>query len=230
MNSPQKRTVTKNDHNELANHWSDVVRLGLNPIDSDNTYKHHVARLMNVYTNHKTTIDHDSPIPTGKKTTPLTQLYGVNGLISSKVKEETLKKREKEWQSRIVITENLDSNKRKEFLRTEANLRNSSESKSKKSSEPMETSKSQSTIPKLSQTSQSQSTQLNHRIDDSDMSENDLIANGLYYLDPEQMKVYNDFTSLLSSFDNFDMVRILEDALHDARKKTGLEDYGGTNV
>lgn len=70
----------------------------------------------------------------------------------------------------------------------------------------METSKSQSTIPKLSQTSQSQSTQLNHRIDDSDMSENDLIANGLYYLDPEQMKVYNDFTSLLSSFDNFDMV------------------------
>jgi hypothetical protein len=34
--SPQK-IATKNDHNELANHWSDVVRLGLNPVDSDNT-------------------------------------------------------------------------------------------------------------------------------------------------------------------------------------------------
>ena len=37
--SPNKKIITKNDHNELANHWSDVVRLGLNPVDSDNTCK-----------------------------------------------------------------------------------------------------------------------------------------------------------------------------------------------
>ena len=183
--------------------------------------KHHVARLMNVYTNHKTSIDHESPLPTGKKVTPLTQLYGVNGnyslhwllssfilslsidsssfvinyinkigIISSKVQEETLKKREKEWQSRLVITENLDQNKRKEFLRNEISLRNSVvESKSKKSTttEQFDSTKSQSTIPKNSQSSQASMTSFNHRIDDPEMSENDLIANGLYYLNSEQL-------------------------------------------
>jgi hypothetical protein len=42
MASPQKM-ATKNDHNELANHWSDVVRLGLNPVDSDNTCERRVS-------------------------------------------------------------------------------------------------------------------------------------------------------------------------------------------
>jgi hypothetical protein len=46
-----------------------------------------------------------------------------------------------------------------------------------------------------------------HRVDDPEMSENDRIANGTYYLSPEQLQVFQDFTALLSSFDNFDQVR-----------------------
>lgn len=91
----------------------------------------------------------------------------------------------------------------------------------------------------------------NHRVDFEGVSENDLIANGLYFLDDEQMEVYDKFTSLLACHDPFDMVswctlilflilsidlnvmlkvKILEDALHDAKKKTGIEDYGGTEL
>lgn len=48
-----------------------------------------------------------------------------------------------------------------------------------------------------------------HRIDDPEMTENDLIANGAYYLSPEQLKTYEDFTELLASFDTYDMVRVV---------------------
>lgn len=53
-----------------------------------------------------------------------------------------------------------------------------------------------------------------HRVDFEGVSDNDLIANGLYYLDDEQMEVYDRFTSLLASHDPFDMVSNLETFLY----------------
>lgn len=44
------------------------------------------------------------------------------------------------------------------------------------------------------------------RADFDGISENDLIANGLYTLAPQQLKTFNSFTDMISSFDNTDMV------------------------
>jgi hypothetical protein len=184
---------------------------------------------MRVYTNHKTSIDHETPIPAGKKMSPLTQLYGVHGksialsmypfidslknssgIISSQVKDQNLKKREKQWKSRLLTTENLEQTKRKEILQ------------SKKSNEGF---KCQDSLPKSSSSSphllsDSNSPQHFHhsthslplrkssRTDDPEMSENDRIANGTYYLSPEQLQTFQDFAALLASFDNFDQVRL----------------------
>jgi hypothetical protein len=181
---------------------------------------------MRVYTNHKTTIDHDTPIPAGKKMSPLTQLYGVHGIysthehgvsdshiigtISSKVKDEKLKKREKQWKSRLITTENLEQTKRKEIResrKTNDSLKSQDTSPQVfSSSSNVSMHNSNSNHDRHSQILQSPQT---HRVDDPEMTENDLIANGAYYLSPEQLKTYQDFTELLASFDNYDMVRRL---------------------
>lgn len=46
------------------------------------------------------------------------------------------------------------------------------------------------------------------RADFDGISENDLIANGLYALTPQQLSLFNNFTDMISNFDNSDMVRI----------------------
>ncbi len=140
----------------------------------------------------------------------------VVGIISSRVKEETLKKREAAWESRLVTTANLDHSKRKDFLRSEASLR-LSESQLKKSSESNEPSRSQSSS-KISQSSKMSPplpiaiapsiSVISHRAE-MELSENDLIANGLYSFSSEQEQVFDDFTTMLSSFDHYDMVTVL---------------------
>jgi hypothetical protein len=44
------------------------------------------------------------------------------------------------------------------------------------------------------------------RADFDGISENDLIANGLYTLTPQQLGVFHSFTEMISSFDHTDMV------------------------
>lgn len=91
-------TTLKLEHDFLHTHWSDVVTLDVNPKTSDLTCmwcfclychvvslvvdKHHIARLMDVYTNHRSTINRSRPVPSGKKPTPLNLLYGVQGFDS----------------------------------------------------------------------------------------------------------------------------------------------------
>jgi hypothetical protein len=118
-----------------------------------------------------------------------------------------LKKREKQWKSRLITTENLGQAKRKEVrdskkisdsLRSEdtsARVFSSSSNISMHNSHSNDHHSSQILL-----SSQSR------RVDDPGMTESDLIANGAYYLSPEQLKTYQDFTELLASFDNYDMV------------------------
>jgi hypothetical protein len=97
MSDYQERRL-KEEHKELFHHWSDKVGLDVNPTISENTCtkqyinyyspksnvisdKHHVARLFDVYTHHKTTIDHKNPVQDARRPSPITKLYGVKGTI-----------------------------------------------------------------------------------------------------------------------------------------------------
>lgn len=90
--------------------------------------KHHLARLLHVYTKSKTLVNNSRPELSGKKISPGTRLYGLNGIqcctchanltfdvfdqcvgiLSHESKEHTFKLREKGWDQHIDITEKLD--------------------------------------------------------------------------------------------------------------------------
>ena len=61
------------------------------------------------------------------------------------------------------------------------------------------------------------------------MSEDEarILEGSRYKMTPKQAEVYTGFTAMLADFDVFEMVQILEDALKDAQKQTGLDDYYG---
>ncbi len=62
----------------LEYHWGIKSSLDLDPLMSDYRYKHHLARLMTIYSNYKSRIDSSKP-RTLPPASPLTQLYGING-------------------------------------------------------------------------------------------------------------------------------------------------------
>mmetsp|Transcript_12702 Transcript_12702/g.19138 ORF Transcript_12702/g.19138 Transcript_12702/m.19138 type:complete len:245 (+) Transcript_12702:121-855(+) len=233
-----QEATLRSKHNQLANHWSNVVDFRVNPKISDNTYKHHIARLMHTYTNHKTTVDHKRPISSGQRTSALTELYGIDGLVSSRRRDEELRRREKEWESRVVITENMPATQRKQRAKAEAEafLSQRRVPADDGTADGISMKRPHSARPKSSrsktrsQRKHSSSPEVHEcrRVDIEGISENDLIANGLYYLTEKQLELYDEFVTMLSEFDHTDMINILEDTLCDAKKKTGLSKYGGT--
>ena len=60
--------------------------------------------------------------------------------------------------------------------------------------------------------------------------EEDLILLGYYWLNDQQGQVYAEFVRLLGEFDSFDVARIMEDSISDARACYSLDGYGGTTT
>ena len=67
---------------KLQYHWSvdQKSKPPLDPNGSDYKYKHHLNRLMVIYTNHKPGVDNRPPKQLEKQA-PLAQLYGTNGIL-----------------------------------------------------------------------------------------------------------------------------------------------------
>ena len=109
-NSPKAKQL-RQEHNPLREHWSARFSstMDLNHDSSDNTYKHHVASLMSIYTAAEQKLT-NFKIKTKAHVMPMTQLYGVKGMRSSAPEMDILKdKRVERWDNRINLTENIHS-------------------------------------------------------------------------------------------------------------------------
>jgi hypothetical protein len=126
------------------------------------------------------------------------------GLIKTDKSEEELRAKERQWESRLVTTENLDTmNRTRDKARVNPPKSTESRKKPHHADRPRSlTSKSNSESFNKSKVSK----HLSHRADIPGISESDLIANGLYQLDDSQFSLFDDFAQMLSNFDHHDMV------------------------
>jgi hypothetical protein len=154
-----------------------------------------------------------------------------------------LARKEHGWENRITLTSNLEELNKKSKAKAaleESMLSTRKEQLGSSSSRP-KTAPSNSRqrgggdMGHASSSSRSahKKSSRSHRVDFEGVSDNDLIANGLYYLDDEQMEVYDRFTSLLACHDPFDMVGCFSISLSPSPKFTYLcrhtigQDSGG---
>ena len=63
-----------------AEHWNVKAKFGLDAKGSEYIYKHHITRLEDIYTNHKTVYPQS---PGLLYMSPVSQLYGFNGELCS---------------------------------------------------------------------------------------------------------------------------------------------------
>jgi hypothetical protein len=233
-------------HRPLEEHWKASGTVDLDPKGSDHIYKHHVTRLKEIYTNHKldTSIGGSAP-PQAMFTTPVTMLYGNNGLMTKNI-ESTHPIRESKWNNRIILNENLshtDDPEKKENDRPMSANRdrpmsanrdrpvsaNRDRPMSANRDRPMSANrdrftnttkdissnnrirnnfrkgKSKSNLEKELQDERNR----RFRCVNDDVATEDLIMVGLYRFNPQQLEIFNQFTAMLSSFDEYDMVRFV---------------------
>ena len=142
---------------------------------------------------------------------------GIASTRRSKISD--LKRKEDGWENRIILTPNLEDLNRKSKARAEIDssmLQSSFDRKYSDRGKPASSrprtapgggkSRANRSPHVPSHSNSYDSKPRSHRVDFAGVSENDLIANGLYYLDDAQMEVYDNFTSLLACHDQFDMV------------------------
>lgn len=148
-----------------------------------------------------------------------------SGLRTSKFNDLSyLQQKEAGWEGRVDINEKIDNLNRKKFALNESNFEKDGRAfKSNANTHPSVTNKrSHSPIAATNaghRQHQHQHQQTNEKLggneaakkpsrraDFDGISENDLIANGLYTLAPQQLNIFNNFTDMISSFDNTDMV------------------------
>lgn len=146
---------------------------------------------------------------------------------------KVVRRREAGWEGRVDIYEKVDSLSKKKFACYDNKLQATDHSKFRSNKEEGNKNIKQSfscrqqspdrlqgtksadspnqphTHPKSSSRtrhSHQETKKQSRRADFDGISENDLIANGLYTLTPKQLSSFNAFTDMISSFDNTDMV------------------------
>lgn len=237
-------------HRPLEEHWAVKSKFGLDPKNSDYIYKHHVTHLEDIYQNHKFIVKEP---PTVLVMSPVSQLYGVNGLKSNLPEQkEKEKSKEAKWVSNFQkynVLDEVHDNEKKADRKYFPNgpIVKSSSQPALNSSRPMASS---NTAPASNVTSMSpsrnkkrlDSNRSNQEEDGSgaipvhqtrcaktDMTPLDLIMFGMYKLNPRQEEIYNKFVEMLTEFSDFDKESIIDDALHDSiARDVTMDDYGGT--
>eukprot|EP01034_Spumella_vulgaris_P036017 gene36017-44422_t len=185
---------------------------------------------------------------------PVSQLYGVSGLHTTKPGwENRLKDKEGRWidnhQKYNVLTDGskptrreLDPSVKNVTINSQRNDNNSHSSSHNNSHQPSYTI-DRNTRPisatrvaddqpegSHENTNNDDNITVSRRCFDSTVDRNKLIMLGMYHLDPEQEQIYNNFVSMLSKFDSFDMKQISRDAIHDAESNDLLAAFGGTGA
>jgi hypothetical protein len=220
----------------LTRHWSTgLTKVPLGPqqaFHSDVTYKNHVLRLSEVYTEYVPPKEMDYKnfvFPMLAPPGPLQLLYGTNGLtrLSPRSLEKQMTQREKGWNGRFTA-DVVDSAKPAQKKKTGSmgaggqTLKPPSRSNSPKLTPPHESVSMQTNGSGYQHTS----FRRNRCLDDS-LPAAEVAARGLYRLDPYEEELYNRFVEILTKFDEHDMDRLLEDVRLDVRECTLLNEYGG---
>lgn len=190
-------------------HWSVNNIFGLDAKNSDYIYKHHLTRLEDIYVRHKFQV---SDPPKIYVLSPLTQLYGVDGLESNLPgKRLKQKARESKWvdnftkYSALSDSFNIANVKRPNStngLQDSQNFskihQNHDEIGFEEDSIVQDMLPNDTTKPKVLSSSR--------RARQEKLSHQELIMLGLYKFNPQQEEIYNKFIEMLSEFDAYDMV------------------------
>jgi len=231
--------------NRLNQHWSTgLTGVPLDAFNSDEIYKHHLHRLKKVYTEHELPAEMDfrqfKPVMMTAPG-PITQLYGYNGLLrlSPRTLERTERMREQGWNSSFSTPAEAAVN----VLRRRDRSDESPSESGRKVHSPKPSSSTPSP-PRIRQTQKREKDnstksfdavhagmeRISHRSNDPDLSEEELILRGLYRLNKNEETVYNQFVEMLSNYDRYDMLNIINDVFRDAQNSTQLSKYGGIEI
>jgi len=226
----QQISLLKELHRPLEEHWAhckkSVRGIPLDPVGSDKLFKHHIARLQDIYINRK--FDVGKP-PHVASLSPVTHLYGPRGLqsnIDSHLLQKKHEQRETGWVNNFHLSHIDERNNQ-----SKSPKRPSSAFSAGKSSVNALGTRSRSSSPvsggrdstgSLSQRSdnQQQPTQpplhqpafydrnQRYRCLDESISNENLLLLGMYRFSEEQQQIYDNFVSMLSSFETIDVVSI----------------------
>eukprot|EP00598_Pedospumella_elongata_P009198 CAMPEP_0184999548 /NCGR_PEP_ID=MMETSP1098-20130426/65824_1 /TAXON_ID=89044 /ORGANISM="Spumella elongata, Strain CCAP 955/1" /LENGTH=298 /DNA_ID=CAMNT_0027526561 /DNA_START=49 /DNA_END=945 /DNA_ORIENTATION=- len=228
LSNDEKITLLEELHRPLEEHWSVKTKFGLDAKSSEYIYKHHITRLEDIYTNHKT---HNQNVPGLLYMSPVSQLYGMNGLNVDDNPEKQRKKEQKwvsNFQKHAFLSEGGDREHEGEKNKTNKSgsyspgrLRNShSAGSSRHDKRKMDT-----------ESDSADNRNTRSKCFDPHVSKEDLLMMGLYRLNDEQEDIYRRFVDMVSTFDEFDRANILNDARKDAHNEEELlEGYGGTEL
>lgn len=172
-------------------------------------YKHHITHLEDIYLNHK----FDFPKPAVQIIqSPVTQLYGINGLKSTMPKQkEREKEKEGSWVSNFQKYQALSEPKRKRRQRIKPPTYKQQE-KGRVSNVEYEPADQVEVSPlEVSEEELAAEQQLlmRRRTKNDGLTSDELVLLGMYHLNKEQEEVYQRFVAMISEFDKFDMVRPL---------------------
>jgi hypothetical protein len=221
-------------HRPLEDHWRHgQSSRGLDPVNSDFIYKLHITKLQHVYAGNQLdeTVKHTAKPLAFVNQSPVTQLYGTHGLLTKlpeKVRVRKEERKEKGWDSYFTG-------------KSEYGRGGGSGPDSLRSSRPRTAGADRSDRHSQYNTTGTRRededvTPLEHvrhrynGIVNREMYSEDVTLLGLYTLTEEQQKVYAAFVEMMSQFDPHDQRNIIRDALLDAREKTCLDGFSGTEL
>lgn len=167
-------------------------------------YKHHITHLEDIYLNHKFDIS--------QKThqviqTPVTQLYGINGLKSNLPKQKT-REREKEsgWVANFQKYRALEPKRSRRPRIKPPVFKQDNKAASAPGDTPSEHVEYNPLEISEEDLAAEQQMQMRRRTRAPHLTSDELVLLGMYKFNPEQEEIYQKFVSMLTEFDKFDMV------------------------
>jgi len=244
-------------HRPLEDHWRNSKECDAQ--GSDHLYKHHVTRLKDIYTNHEFKVGSPKEMANMSPMTQLFGISGLLGDMTLQKKSQresgwktpfitaeeymddkkytpnSIRRPIHEsptgrsmspdgWNQQVTRgRERVRPSSARSHGRPDSASSNRPRSASRPTSASRPISASRSNKVSLEKTNQRYS--CNKR----NMPAEDITIIGLYKLDDRQLEIYKQFTEMLSTFDDFDMKNILQDAQNDASAMSLLTNYSGTS-
>jgi hypothetical protein len=136
---------------------------------------------------------------------PLTQLYGINGLKTSTPKPNEMNHREENWINNFQKYHALNTeqeNKSKTTQQTNDKIH-------KKSLKPINNHHHYQDVENNCNNNHREEEEeySSRRVDDSTIQSRDLLIHGCYSLTSNQLEIYNAFVQMISNFDPVEMVK-----------------------
>jgi len=240
VQDPKKRCHS-GAHSELERNWG---RTTLNARESDRQFKYHVARMATIYRG-KSTIDNKTPKTLLSPPPALVDRIRERQEIEERPTSPVATRRETQPQQahstrklasasqpHLPIANDGRPHKLQHSGELGASTRTTLSAQPRPKSAPSNSARSKPFYPAQSSTVTSKSSKVSEnkqRVAGPDglTREEQRIAEGTYFLTPSQQTIFQDFAVLLSDFDSFDAMHIVEDVVTKARELALLDDFAG---